>query len=143
VTLIVTVLHCTSLQEITSGEKLLTWGFAMDGKVRPVGELVSPLPAVTTSRVARHPAGQRAGTPATTAADAPASSGLPAGPLAATCSLALIAGLGGAWLLRQRRSPAASARGAPLRSPPADSDPGQPAPRQDPATPGGGIRSGP
>ena len=142
-TLIVTVLHCTSLEEITSGEKLLNWGFAMDGKVRPVGELVSPLPAVTTSRVARHPARRRAGAPATTAADAPASSGLPAAPLAATCCLALIAGLGGALLLRQRRSPAASARGAPVRSPPADADPGQPGPRQDGATPGGGIRSGP
>jgi serine-type D-Ala-D-Ala carboxypeptidase (penicillin-binding protein 5/6) len=140
-TLIVTVLHCTSLQEITSGEKLLNWGFAMDGKVRPVGELVSPLPAVTTSRVARHPRGQRAGTRTATAA--PASSGLPAGPLAATCGLALIAGLGGAWLLRQRRGPAASARAAPLRSPPAGAGPAQPAPRQDRATPGGGIRSGP
>jgi serine-type D-Ala-D-Ala carboxypeptidase (penicillin-binding protein 5/6) len=142
-TLIVTVLHCTSLQEITSGEKLLNWGFAMDGKVRPVGELVSPLPAVTTSHVARHPAGKRAGTSAATAADAPASSGLPAGPLVATCALALIAGLGGAWLLRQRRSPATSARGAPLRSPPAGADPSRAAPPQDPATPGGGIRSGP
>jgi serine-type D-Ala-D-Ala carboxypeptidase (penicillin-binding protein 5/6) len=141
-TLIVTVLHCTSLQEITSGEKLLNWGFAMDGKVRPVGELVSPLPAVTTSRVARHPAGKRAGTTATTAA-APASSGLPAGPLAATCCLALIAGLGGAWLLRQRRSPAASARGTPRRSPPASADHIQAAPPQDRATPGEGIRSGP
>jgi len=45
VTLIATVLHCTSLQEITSAEKLLDWGFAMNGKVRPVGELVSPLSA--------------------------------------------------------------------------------------------------
>jgi serine-type D-Ala-D-Ala carboxypeptidase (penicillin-binding protein 5/6) len=45
VTLIVTVLHCTSLQEITSGEQLLNWGFAMDGKVRPVGTLVPPLPS--------------------------------------------------------------------------------------------------
>ena len=49
VTLIVTVLHCTSLQEITSGEKLLNWGFAMDGKVRPVGHLVAPRRAVATS----------------------------------------------------------------------------------------------
>ena len=45
VTLIATVLHCTSLQEITSAEKLLDWGFAMNGKVKPVGELVPPLPA--------------------------------------------------------------------------------------------------
>jgi D-alanyl-D-alanine carboxypeptidase (penicillin-binding protein 5/6) len=43
VTLIVTVLHCTSLQEITSAEKLLNWGFAMNGHVKPVGTLVSPL----------------------------------------------------------------------------------------------------
>jgi serine-type D-Ala-D-Ala carboxypeptidase (penicillin-binding protein 5/6) len=140
-TLIVTVLHCTSLQEIISGEKLLNWGFAMDGKVRPVGELVSPLPAVTTSRVARHPAGRRAGRP--TATEAPAGSGLPAGPLAATCGLALIAGLGGAWLLRQRRRPAAATHGTPRRSPPAGADPVRPAPPQDRATPGGGIRSGP
>ena len=45
VTLIATVLHCTSLQEIISAEKLLDWGFAMNGKVKPVGELVPPLPA--------------------------------------------------------------------------------------------------
>jgi D-alanyl-D-alanine carboxypeptidase (penicillin-binding protein 5/6) len=43
VTLIVTVLHCTPLQEIKAGERLLNWGFAMDGKVRPVGVLVPPL----------------------------------------------------------------------------------------------------
>jgi D-alanyl-D-alanine carboxypeptidase (penicillin-binding protein 5/6) len=61
VTLIVTVLHCTSLQEITSGEKLLDWGFAMDGKVRPVGHLVSPLHAVATSYTEQHPAAGAAG----------------------------------------------------------------------------------
>ena len=44
VTLIATVLHCTSLQEITAAEQLLDWGFAMNGKVQPVGELVPPLP---------------------------------------------------------------------------------------------------
>ena len=42
VTLIVTILHCTPLEEITSGEKLLNWGFAMGGKVTPVGALVPP-----------------------------------------------------------------------------------------------------
>jgi D-alanyl-D-alanine carboxypeptidase (penicillin-binding protein 5/6) len=45
VTLIVTVLHARPLTEIKSAEKLLNWGFAMDGKVSPVGSLVSPLPA--------------------------------------------------------------------------------------------------
>ena len=43
VTLIVTVLHCTAQQEVTSGEQLLDWGFAMNGKVRAVGTLVPPL----------------------------------------------------------------------------------------------------
>jgi D-alanyl-D-alanine carboxypeptidase (penicillin-binding protein 5/6) len=45
VTLIVTILHCTPLREISSGERLLSWGFDMAGKVRPVGVLVPPLPA--------------------------------------------------------------------------------------------------
>jgi serine-type D-Ala-D-Ala carboxypeptidase (penicillin-binding protein 5/6) len=44
VTLIVTLLHCPALTEITSAEKLLNWGFAEDGKVTPVGTLVTPLP---------------------------------------------------------------------------------------------------
>ena len=43
VTLIVTILHCTPLQEITSAVKLLNWGFAMSGHVSPVGVLVPPL----------------------------------------------------------------------------------------------------
>jgi serine-type D-Ala-D-Ala carboxypeptidase (penicillin-binding protein 5/6) len=42
VTLIVTLLHCPALTEIGSGEKLLSWGFATDGKVNPVGTLVGP-----------------------------------------------------------------------------------------------------
>ena len=50
VTLIVTLLHCTPLQEITSGERLLNWGFAMAGKITPVGTLVKPLPSVVTAR---------------------------------------------------------------------------------------------
>ena len=43
VTLIVTLLHCPALTEIDSGKSLLNWGFAVDGKVRPVGTLVSAL----------------------------------------------------------------------------------------------------
>jgi D-alanyl-D-alanine carboxypeptidase (penicillin-binding protein 5/6) len=50
-TLIVTVLHCTPLQEITSAEKLLNWGFAMNGKVKPVGVLVPPLATVVAHPV--------------------------------------------------------------------------------------------
>jgi len=46
-TLVVTILHCVPLTELTYAARLLNWGFAMDGKVRPVGHLVSPLPVVT------------------------------------------------------------------------------------------------
>jgi len=47
VTLIATILHCRPLAEITSAEKLLNWGFAMNRQVSPVGTLVPPLPATT------------------------------------------------------------------------------------------------
>lgn len=57
VTLIVTVLHCTPLQEITSAERLLNWGFTMNGKVQPVGTLVPPL---TTDATVSHQAAQPA-----------------------------------------------------------------------------------
>jgi serine-type D-Ala-D-Ala carboxypeptidase (penicillin-binding protein 5/6) len=100
VTLIVTVLHCTSLQEITAGEQLLNWGFAMDGKVRPVGELVPPLPAVTASH-------QRADASAKPAIrTAPASQAtVPAVSVAAGAVLAtVLVGIG--WRSRQRRRPA-------------------------------------
>ena len=49
VTLIVTLLHCPALTEITSAEKLLDWGFAAEGKVSPVGTLVGPLLPPSTS----------------------------------------------------------------------------------------------
>ncbi len=56
-TLVVTILHCTPLTELTVASRLLSWGFAMDGKVRPVGQLVSPLPAVTAHpKIALSPA---------------------------------------------------------------------------------------
>ena len=50
VTLIVTLLHCPALTEIDSAKSLLNWGFAVDGKVTPVGTLVSALqPAAPAS----------------------------------------------------------------------------------------------
>jgi serine-type D-Ala-D-Ala carboxypeptidase (penicillin-binding protein 5/6) len=121
VTLIVSVLHCTSLQEITSGEQLLNWGFAMDGKVGPVGKLVPPLATVATSYTASHPAAKDGGRSARravigaaadhgarrgdTAAAAPAASGpaVPAGPLAAGGALLAVAAIGAGWLSRRRR----------------------------------------
>jgi D-alanyl-D-alanine carboxypeptidase (penicillin-binding protein 5/6) len=55
VTLIATLLHCPSLTEINSAMKLLDWGFAMDGKVRPVGTLVSPLAGSSLGTPVSHP----------------------------------------------------------------------------------------
>jgi serine-type D-Ala-D-Ala carboxypeptidase (penicillin-binding protein 5/6) len=54
VTLIVSLLHCTPLQEITSAEKLLNWGFAMNGHVKPVGTLVSALTPKPAHPAAKH-----------------------------------------------------------------------------------------
>jgi D-alanyl-D-alanine carboxypeptidase (penicillin-binding protein 5/6) len=113
VTLIVTVLHCTSLQEITSGEKLLNWGFAVDGKVRPVGELVPPLRAITTSYSAPHSArpatqraaartGRRAGAKDAASAGS-AAPAVPAVPLAMGGALLAVAAIGAGLLSRRRR----------------------------------------
>jgi D-alanyl-D-alanine carboxypeptidase (penicillin-binding protein 5/6) len=60
VTLIVTLLHCPALTEITSAEKLLNWGFAADGKVSPVGTLVGPLLPPSASPAAAASAPSRA-----------------------------------------------------------------------------------
>ena len=63
VTLIVTLLHCPALTEITSAEKLLNWGFAADGKVSPVGTLVGPLLPPSASPTAAASAPSRAEQP--------------------------------------------------------------------------------
>ena len=49
VTLIVTILHATPLTEIASAERLLNWGFAADGRVKPIGVLVPPLATPPTA----------------------------------------------------------------------------------------------
>ena len=75
VTLIVTLLHCPALTEIDSGKSLLNWGFAVDGKVRPVGTLVSArLPPAAAPRLAAAPAPPARGP----AAARPAPGGQPA-----------------------------------------------------------------
>jgi hypothetical protein len=116
-TLIVTVLHCTSLKEIISGEQLLNWGFAMDGKVRPAGELVAPLRVVTTSHP-KLPDAARVGS-------SPAS----AVPLAVGGLAAIAAALAVGWLIaarsrsagageeRARARPGAGSRSGPGRRP--------------------------
>ncbi len=99
VTLIVTVLHCTALQEITSAEKLLNWGFVMNGKVRPVGTLVPPLAAAAAVRQVRSVARQK-----TVALSAPRPGG--AGATGTSYALAVgglvFAGLGVGGLARTR-----------------------------------------
>src|SRR5689334_12936262 len=62
VTLIVALLHCLALTEIDAGKSLLNWGFAVDGKVRPVGTLVGPLPPPAPTPASSRPAA--AGQPA-------------------------------------------------------------------------------
>jgi D-alanyl-D-alanine carboxypeptidase (penicillin-binding protein 5/6) len=48
-TLIVTLMHCVPLTEMRYAAKLLNWGFAMDGKVTPVGTLARPGSASATT----------------------------------------------------------------------------------------------
>jgi D-alanyl-D-alanine carboxypeptidase (penicillin-binding protein 5/6) len=52
VTLIVTLLHCPALTQFRYAARLLNWGFAANGKVRPVGTLVRPLPAHVAAKPA-------------------------------------------------------------------------------------------
>jgi len=50
--LIVTIMHGTRLTGMSSAARLLSWGFAMDGRVRPVGILVRPRPGPGPGRPA-------------------------------------------------------------------------------------------
>jgi D-alanyl-D-alanine carboxypeptidase (penicillin-binding protein 5/6) len=67
VTLIVTLLHCPALTEISSAKSLLNWGFTADGKVSQVGMLVGPLLPPSAA-----PAAAAAAPPAATARPTPA-----------------------------------------------------------------------
>ncbi len=48
-TLVVTVLHAVPGTLFTSAKAMLDWGFGVDGKIRPVGQLVNPLPSYVPS----------------------------------------------------------------------------------------------
>jgi len=100
-TLVVTILHCKPLYELTYAARLLDWGFGEDGKVKPVGVLVPPLPAHTVAHHQAPPATPRALPP-------PAKLGLPGVPLVAglgTIALAGLTGLTVAVLTRRGRRP--------------------------------------
>ena len=117
VTLIVTVLHCTPLEEITAGEHLLNWGFAADGRIRPVGTLVSALqPAgrrVTPAKVARPAPGAAVhGSAAPLGSAAEARSGGDDAGLAVGAAVAAAAVFGLAGLARYRRRKAISGPGS-------------------------------
>jgi D-alanyl-D-alanine carboxypeptidase (penicillin-binding protein 5/6) len=118
VTLIATVLHCTALQEITSAERLLTWGFAMNGKVSPVGVLVPPV-ATTAARHAlaastkRHAHdGQRPQTVAL-AASRP-SGGTSTTSYALAAAGVIVVGLGVTGVARRRRRRPLHRGGSPM-----------------------------
>src|ERR1700678_2337706 len=79
VTLIVTLLHCPALTEVDSAKSLLNWGFAAEGKVAPVGTLVSAVqpgaPAAIQSAAVAAAAAQAAARAAARAAAAQAGGG--------------------------------------------------------------------
>lgn len=110
VTLITTLLHCTPLREISSGEHLLTWGFAMDGTVRPVGVLVPPLHPATPGHGGTGSRAQAGSTPASAGSAPSGSAPNPAGPLAAGAGIAVAAAAVGLGLLARRRRRAARPR---------------------------------
>ena len=102
VTLIVTVLHCTPLQEITSAERLLSWGFAMNDKVRPVGVLVPPLGTAAVSHTRSGGAAAARPSAIALAAAQPSGRGQAAGYAVAAGTVA-VAGLGFGGLVMSRR----------------------------------------
>jgi D-alanyl-D-alanine carboxypeptidase (penicillin-binding protein 5/6) len=120
-TLVVTILHCKPLTEMTYATRLLNWGFAMDGRVRPVGVLVGPLPAHPVRPAVHH----RPAAPHTPGAlPPPARLGLPGVPLLAglgTLALAVLTGATIALVTRRGRraaSPAQAQTPAQPESPP-------------------------
>jgi D-alanyl-D-alanine carboxypeptidase (penicillin-binding protein 5/6) len=121
VTLIVTLLHCPVLTELDAAKSLLNWGFRVDGKVTPVGMLISPLPSSTVAGPAAPAAAASAAAAAAASAGAGASAAAAASPRAAgsagahapaapsaltaagfSCVTLALAGMGFAYSRRQR-----------------------------------------
>jgi len=103
VTLIVTLLHCPALTEINAGKSLLNWGFAVDGKVRPVGTLVG-------ARQPPRPAPIRSASTAPKADQVNRAQSVGSGPSVVVAAgfsgvVLLAAGIGVAYSRRQRARP--------------------------------------
>src|SRR5215472_16548688 len=99
-TLVVTILHCKPGYELTYAARLLDWGFDEDGKVKPVGVLVPPLPASAVAHPTPSPAKPHALPP-------PAKHSLPGIPMLAglgTLMLASMAGVTVLVIIRRRRA---------------------------------------
>ena len=103
-TLIVTELHCPALTEINYAKSLLNWGFTLDGKVTPVGRLVSPRPLAKLQTVPKFSVPKVAGQPVT--AGSLTASHVPSGLAAASIALIVFAaGAAIVLILLRRRSP--------------------------------------
>src|SRR5690242_13519614 len=99
-TLVVTILHCKPPYELTYAARLLDWGFDEDGKVKPVGVLVPPLPTHTVAHPVPSPARPHALPP-------PAKLSLPGIPMLAGLGTLMLASLAGVTVLvitRRRRA---------------------------------------
>jgi D-alanyl-D-alanine carboxypeptidase (penicillin-binding protein 5/6) len=113
VTLIATLMHCPAQTEITSAEKLLDWGFAVDGKLTPVGALVPPVSRASAASQVKgtSPArlsGARPGGGSGHRGPATGSPGLPA--FAAIGFTGAAVAATGLWLIATRRARARRAR---------------------------------
>ena len=98
-TLVVTILHCKPLDELTYAARLLNWGFDEDGKVKPVGMLVRPLPG-------HPPKAPQAARPKARPLPPPAKLTLPGVPMLAGLGTLMLASLTGLTVLaitRRRR----------------------------------------
>src|SRR6516165_6265224 len=91
-TLVVTILHCKPLDELTYAARLLNWGFAEDGKVTPVGVLVRPLPG-------HPPKAPQAARPKARPLPPPAKLALPGVPMLAGLGTLMLASLTGLTVL--------------------------------------------
>jgi serine-type D-Ala-D-Ala carboxypeptidase (penicillin-binding protein 5/6) len=91
-TLVVTILHCKPLDELTYAARLMNWGFAEDGKVRPVGVLVRPMPG-------HPPKAPQAARPKARPLPPPAKLTLPGVPMLAGLGTLMLASLTGLTVL--------------------------------------------